>query len=77
MIERNEYRHQKAFSALQTVRHITMGLLFIAMGIMMFFADRFKIDALLSFDKLFRYFFGGICCLYGAFRFFRAFKKDS
>ena len=76
MNEQHEPRHQKAFNTLHSIRHIAMALLFIAMGIMMFFAERFKIEQLLSFDKLFRYFFGGICFLYGAFRLFRAFKKE-
>ena len=53
-----------------------MAVLFIAMGVVMFVAERFKIEQILSFDKLFRYFFGAICFLYGGFRFYRGIKKD-
>jgi hypothetical protein len=74
MIEDNQRR--RGYDTLQSIRHITMAVLFIAMGVLMVFAEKFKIEQLLSFDKFFRYFFGGICFLYGGFRFYRGFKKD-
>lgn len=76
MYEQHESKHQKAFNTLQSIRHIAMALLFTAMGVMMLFAEKLKIEQLLSFDNIFRYFFGGICFLYGGFRLFRAFKKE-
>jgi cytochrome b561 len=74
MIEDNQRRN--GYNTLQSVRHITMAVLFIAMGVLMIFAEKFKIEQLLNFDKFFRYFFGGICFLYGGFRFYRGIKKD-
>jgi membrane-bound ClpP family serine protease len=74
----NDYRqqHQKGFSKLQSIRHITMGLLFMAMGIVFFVADKYQIKGILDFDKSFRYIFGAIILLYGGFRLYRGIKKD-
>ncbi len=69
-------KNRKGFNTLQSIRHITMALFFIAMGIIMFVAEHYKIEQILAFDKFFRYFFGGICFLYGGFRLYRGFKKD-
>lgn len=67
---------RSAFEILQSVRHIVMALLFLAMGTMLFFAKKFEIVQLLTFDETFRYIFGSICVVYGVFRLYRAFKKD-
>ena len=74
MMEDNQ--RKRGYDTLQSVRHITMAILFIAMGVLMVFAEKFKIEQLLNFDQFFRYFFGGICFLYRGFRFYRGFKKD-
>lgn len=74
----NNYRerNQKSFNTLQAIRHTTMALLFLAMGLIMFLAEKFNLNQILVFDKLFRYLFGGICFLYGGFRLYRGIKKD-
>ncbi len=74
----NNYRerNQKSFNRLQSIRHITMAILFIAMGLMMFLAEKYQLVQILAFDKLFRYLFGGICFLYGGFRLYRGTNKD-
>lgn len=59
------------------IRHIVMGFLFVAMGVIMIFAEQFKIQQVLTFDKYFRYFFGAICLFYGGFRFYRGIKNFS
>ncbi len=69
-------RNKKGFDVLQSVRHFTMAILFVVMGLMFFLADKYNITQLLQFDKLFRYIFGGICFLYGGFRIYRGIKKD-
>lgn len=69
-------RNKKAFDLLQTVRHFVMGIMFGAMGILLFVADKYKIAQLQEFDKTFRYFFGAICLLYAAFRLYRGIKKN-
>lgn len=60
----------------QNIRHIVMGILFSAMGVLMFVANKYDIKELLQFDQTFRYIFGGIFILYGAFRLYRGLKKD-
>ena len=69
-------KNKKRFDVLQSIRHFTMAIMFVAMGLLFFLADKFNILQLLEFDKLFRYFFGGICLLYGGFRLYRGIKKD-
>lgn len=76
MNEEYSSKGKTALNILQSVRHIAMALLFLAMGIMMFFAEKFEIEQLLTFDKVFRYIFGSVCVLYGVFRLYRAFKKE-
>ncbi|MBS4043898.1 MAG: hypothetical protein KGZ59_08805 [Chitinophagaceae bacterium] len=60
----------------QRIRHIVMALLFLAMGVLMIIAEKLNIEALLNFDEIFRWFFGGICFLYGAFRLYRGVQKN-
>lgn len=69
-------KNKKGFDVLQSVRHFTMAILFVAMGILLFAADKYHIVQLLEFDKTFRYIFASICLLYGAFRLYRGLKKD-
>jgi hypothetical protein len=59
----------------QNIRHIVMAILFLAMGFLMIFAERFDIEVLLNFDKTFRWLFAAICILYGGFRLFRGVMK--
>lgn len=73
---RDEFQHNRGFNALQSARHITMALLFIAMGFIMFVAKKYNIVQVLAFDELFRKFFGSICFLYGGFRLYRGIKND-
>ncbi len=59
-------------NSLSKTRHIVMAVLFIAMGVAMLFTEKLGLDAYLKeFDPTLRYFFGGICFLYGGFRVFR------
>lgn len=58
------------------IRHLVMALLFLGVGILMIFAEKLNIEALLNFDKAFRWLFGGICILYGSFRLVRGVMKS-
>lgn len=55
---------------------LTMAVFLLAMAVVMFFGDRFRIIQIMDVDKTFRYFFGSICLLYGGFRLYRGIKKD-
>jgi hypothetical protein len=52
----------------------TMGLLYLGGGVFLIFAESFGFE-MQSFDKTFRYIFGGLCILYGSWRIYRGFKK--
>jgi len=60
---------------LQSVRHITMAILFIAMGVVMILAEKFQLEQILSFDKFSDIFWQHLF-LYGGFRLYRGIKKD-
>jgi hypothetical protein len=62
-----EIKQKKRFS-INSVRHLVMGILFLVMSAVMFFAKQFNLETNIGFDANFRYLFGGICLLYGAFR---------
>jgi hypothetical protein len=53
-----------------------MALIFLAVALSMFFLEQLKLDLVFTEDKLYRYFFGTICLLYGGFRLYRGFKQS-
>ncbi len=68
-------RRVKSHSVMRSLLDYTMGILYLAAATFLFFAEKlgFSMD---NFDKTFRYIFGGICALYGVWRFYRGYKKD-
>jgi len=73
----NEARDKrtKSYSTTRSLLDYTMGLLYLGGGVFLIFAESFGFE-MQSFDKTFRYIFGGLCILYGSWRIFRGFKKD-
>ncbi len=69
-------RSQRRFGAFRKIYDITMALIFLAVAFSMFFLEQFKLDLVFTEDKLYRYFFGSICLLYGGFRLYRGFKQN-
>ncbi|MBI2274247.1 MAG: hypothetical protein EPO58_14745 [Chitinophagaceae bacterium] len=56
---------------------LTIAILLLGMAVIMLFADRLNIEQLLDKDnEFFRYFFGGLCLLYGGFRLYRGVKRN-
>jgi hypothetical protein len=56
---------------------ITIAIILLGMSVIMLFADKLKIEQLTGKDNdLFRYFFGGLCLLYGSFRLYRGIKRE-
>lgn len=55
---------------------LVMALLILGMAVVMIFAEKLKIEQIMSIDNTFRYLFGGICVLYGGFRLYRGIKRD-
>lgn len=61
---------------MRMVYDIGMSVLLIGMSVIMLFGSYWGIDKILAIDNIFRYMFGGICLLYGAFRLYRGIKRD-
>ena len=74
-----EYREKpkKSYTVMRMTYDITMALLILGMGAVMFLAERMKITQITDLDSLFRYLFGGICLLYGGFRLYRGIKGEN
>ncbi len=60
---------------MRSVLDYTMGILYLAAAVFLFFSEKMGIS-LNNFDPAFRYIFGSICGIYGAWRIYRGFKKD-
>ncbi|NCI51684.1 hypothetical protein GWC95_17300 [Sediminibacterium roseum] len=74
----NEFRAQqkKSYNVMRVAYDVTMGILLLGMAAMMVFAEKLGLEQFTAADNtFFRYFFGGLCLLYGGFRLYRAFKQ--
>jgi hypothetical protein len=71
-----EERRRKNYILMRMVYDIGMSVLLIGMSVIMLFGSYWGIDKILAIDNIFRYMFGGICLLYGAFRLYRGIKRD-
>jgi hypothetical protein len=74
----NEFRAQqkKNYNVMKVTYDVTMGILLLGMAALMVFADKIGLEQFAGNDNaFFRYFFGGMCLLYGGFRLYRAFKQ--
>ncbi len=69
-------KEQRSFANLKMIYNISMGLLILAMAGVMFFAEQLSLGQIVEADPTFRYLFGGLCLLYGGFRFYRGVKKE-
>lgn len=61
---------------MRTIYDITMVILLLGMAAVMFFGEYMKLSMIGDMDKIFRYFFGAICLLYGGFRLYLVTKQD-
>jgi hypothetical protein len=64
----------RSYTLMRSVVDYTMAILYLGVGLFLFFPE--KVGFELDFDKTFRYIFGSICILYGAFRLYRGFRKE-
>ena len=75
----NDFRskQKKSYNLMRMSYDITIALLLLGMAVLMLFAEKLKIEQLTGKDnEFFRYFFGGLCLLYGSFRLYRGVKHD-
>jgi cell division protein FtsW (lipid II flippase) len=71
-----EQKKQKSYALMRMTYDLTMAVLFLAMAVVMLFAEQLNLEQFISVDPLFRYMFGGICLLYGGFRLYRGIKRQ-
>lgn len=69
-------KQQKSYTMMRMTYDLVMALLILGMAVVMIFAEKLKIEQIMSIDNTFRYLFGGICVLYGGFRLYRGIKRD-
>jgi len=69
-------RQKKGYILMRMTYDLAMALLILGMAVVMFFAERLKIQQIMDLDDTGRYLFGGVCVLYGGFRLYRGIKRD-
>jgi uncharacterized membrane protein len=75
----NDFRakQKKSYNLMRMSYDLTIAVLLLGMAVIMLFADKLNIEQLLDKDnEFFRYFFGGLCLLYGGFRLYRGIKRN-
>ncbi len=69
-------RQKKGYILMRVTYDLAMALIILGMAVVMFFAERLKIQRIMDLDDTGRYLFGGVCLLYGGFRLYRGIKRD-
>lgn len=67
-------RNQRQYGNFRRIYDISMAILFLGVAGAMFFLEKLNLDLVFTEDKIYRYFFGSICLLYGGFRLYRGIK---
>lgn len=71
-------RNRKRYNNMRSLKDIIMAVIILAVGVLMFFGDKFQFTRILMANKdpMIKYIFGGLCALYGGFRLYRGIKQD-
>lgn len=71
-------RNRKRYNNMRSLKDIIMAAIILAVGVLMFFGDKFQFTRILMANKdpMIKYIFGGLCTLYGGFRLYRGIKQD-
>ena len=69
-------KQQKSYTLMRMTYDLTMAVLLLGMAVVMLLAEKLNIVQLAGIDPFFRYFFGGICLLYGGFRLYRGIRRS-
>lgn len=67
-------RQKRGYDNMRQVRDITMAVLILGFGLVLFFAEALELK--LEFDSTMRYMLAGLFLVYGGFRLFRGIKRD-
>jgi hypothetical protein len=76
MFEEYENKKRKQVSQMRSIMDYGMGTLFIIAGVIFLFHENLKIPFGNSASTLMEKFFGGLCLVYGGWRFYRGYKKN-
>lgn len=76
MKETIEIKRAKRYRQSRTIYNIVMGVLIISIGVISFFAEKWNLTTLSSYDPMIRNSFGVLCLIYGGFRLYRGFQKE-
>ncbi len=76
MDESIETKRAKRYRQSRSIYNIAMGLLILSIGVISFFAEKWNLTTLSSYDPMIRNSFGVLCLLYGGFRLYRGFQKE-
>jgi len=69
-------KQRRGYNTIQRIRSITMAVILLSMSIIMFAADKLKLEQIAEMDCTLRYLFGFVCLLYGVFRLYRGIKNE-
>jgi len=67
-------KREKGYIQMRAILDFGMGLMIFGFGVFFFISP--KIGFNFNIDNYFRYFFGGLCVLYGGWRVYRGYKKN-
>jgi hypothetical protein len=66
-------RRTKGYILMRSIMDFGMGVLIFGLGIFFLFAPKLGIQ--FQLEPIFRYFFAGLCMIYGGWRVYRGYKK--
>ena len=66
---------EKGYIRMRSIMDYGMGVLWTAMGVFLFFIEKFNAELAERYDPNIIKIFGGICFVYGLFRIYRGYKK--
>lgn len=74
MRNQNPDKREKGYILMRAILDYGMGLMIFGFGV--FFIISPKVGFNFNIDDFFRYFFGGLCIVYGGWRCYRGYKKN-
>lgn len=69
-------QRDKGMARMRSIMDFGMGTLWISMGVFLIFIKHFSEDMAARYDDPTMKWFGGICIVYGFFRWYRGYKKN-
>ncbi len=74
MENKNPDRRTKGYILMRAIMDYGMGILIFGLGVFFFFAPRLGFG--FQIEDFYRYFFSGLCVVYGGWRAYRGYKKN-